>query len=173
MKTLVGRFASPEDAGEAIFALRMLRPPTARLQSGGLGRRVMLMTTLCVAGGAALGYLSATGALGSLSPVSGASGISPIGGAVLGFAIGIPAGLILGLLFTIFPVRDSTSFRVQRVSHHYHTLVIQTTNRLAAQLTDALREAHALKVHTFTGKVESDQVGSALDQMRSERPHTQ
>lgn len=168
MKTLVGRFASPEDAGEAIFALRALRPPT-RIRNIGLGRRVMMMTTLCVAGGAALGYLSATGMFKNLGLGVSASSISPIGGAVLGFAIGIPAGLILGLLFTIFPVRDSMSYRVQRVTHHYHTLVIQTNKRLVGEITEALRQAHALKVHTLAGKVDPDQVRSALDQMQSDR----
>ncbi len=173
-KTLVGRFASAEEAGEAILALRGYRPAGARppaRPTALLGSRVSAAVSLCMLGGAVLGYLSANGTFASVG-LAGTTNATPsalLGATVLGLALSIPAGLVLGLLATLLPARGAPLFRVQRVSRHGGTLVIQTTNRWSAHLAERLREARAVKVHTLAGKVDSVQVGSALDQLQARR----
>jgi hypothetical protein len=174
-KTLIGRFASPEDAGEAIYALRAYRPVGARppaRPAALLGSRVSAAVSVCMLGGAVLGYLSASGTFAGVGFGGGATATPTalLGATVLGLALGIPAGLVLGLLIAMLvPVRGAPLFRVQRVSRHGGTIVVQTTNRWAALLADRLRDVHAVKVHTLAGKVDAAQVGSALDQLQAHR----
>jgi hypothetical protein len=171
MKTLIGRFASPEDASHALFALRgyrpagVPRPPRANVQ----GLRITVTTWLCMLGGATLGLAVASGRLATMHlGITPSAPITPAqmaGGAVLGVALGIPAGLLVGLLLSLLPLRGTAPILAQSVNRHHHTIIIQTKDRLIAPLTQFLRDAHAQKVHVLAGKVQSHQITSALDQL--------
>jgi hypothetical protein len=171
MKTLVGRFASPEDASQALFALRGYRPTgTPRPARPNVqGMRITVTTWLCMLGGAALGAAIASGSLATMHlGTPSATPLTPAqmaGGAVLGFALGIPAGLLVGLLLSLLPLRGTSPILARSVNRHHHTIIIQTKDRLIAPLTQFLRDAHAQKVHVLAGKVQSSQITSALDQL--------
>jgi len=171
MKTLIGRFATPEDASHALYALRGYRPTgTPRpARTNVQGMRVTVTTWLCMLGGAALGAAIASGSLATMH--LGTLSTTPLapaqmaGGAVLGLALGIPAGLLVGLLLSFLPLRGTSPILARSVNRHHHTIIVQTKDRLIAPLTQFLRDAHAQKVHVLAGKVQSHQITSALDQL--------
>lgn len=171
MKTLIGRFASPEDASHALYALRGYRPTGAPrpTRANAQGMRVTVTTWICMLGGAALGAAVASGSVAAFH--LGTASSTPLtsaqmaGGAVLGLALGIPAGLLVGLLFNFLPMRGTSPILARSVNRHHHTIIVQTKDRLIAPLTQFLRDAHAEKVHVLKGKVQSSQITSALDQL--------
>ena len=173
MKTLIGRFASPEDATQAQALLATYRP-NGNVR-GSLGNRVSWATTLSVIVGAFVGFLAANGTVNSwgLTLDGGKSYLGMttsdpallFGYTVLGFALGIPAGLFLGVIAASLPARGTLPFRVIALTHYGQTVIVQTGNRYVAQVAKLLSEGQAQHVQTLSGRIEPEQVSSALDQL--------
>jgi hypothetical protein len=173
MKTLIGRFASIDAANQAQAALINAYPTgNPRLS---LSNRVSVVTALSMVVGAVLGYLSANGMVANWGitldggkTYLGLLSSDPqtlFGYTVLGLALGIPVGLVLGVLATLLPQGGAQPFRLAALTHHGQTLIIQTDNRHADGIAQNLRASGASTVQMMAGRIDPMQVSAALDQL--------
>ncbi len=173
MKTIVGRFATAADAAQAQASLNTSFPQST--PRGSISNRVSLATAVSVVVGAILGLFTANGTLADwgvtldggktyLGLLSSDPG-TLFGYTVLGFALGIPVGLVVGMVATIFPQRGGQPFRVLALTHHGQTVIVQSDNGHADQIAKLLTDGQAQRVQTLNGRIDPVQVSVALDQL--------
>jgi hypothetical protein len=175
MKTIVGRFATAEDAVHAQALLNNSYASVSHARSS-VTPVVTGITAVSAVAGALVGYLSASGVVAGMGlslnggqnylGVTTTDPLTLLGYAGLGLALGIVVGLILGIMAAfLLPQPGALPFRIAALAHYGQTVIVQAANGQADRIAKLLGEGRAQKVQTLDGRIDPAQVNYALDQL--------